>query len=90
MRIPELCSPSKTGATPGKASPRFIFSESFVIDNLCREAKDFLIEQERVEDVQLEGKTFKGKFAEFPDQDDAKPKKNKKKKDKKKKKKDEL
>ena len=47
------------------------------------EAKDFLIEQERVEDVQLEGKTFKGKFAEFPDQDDAKPKKDKKKKKKK-------
>ena len=50
------------------------------------EAKDFLIEQERVEDVQLEGKTFKGKFAEFPDKEDAKPKKEKKKEKKKKKK----
>merc|ERR1712141_370867 len=62
---------------------------SFKDGSYAWEAKDFLIEQERVEDVQLEGKTFKGKFAEFPDQDDAKPKKNKK-KDKKKKKKEEL
>lgn len=66
---------------------------SFKDGSYAWEAKDFLIEQERVEDVQLEGKTFKGKFAEFPDQDDAKKKdkkKDKKKKDKKKKKKDEL
>ena len=48
-----------------------------------------MLEQERVEDVQLEGKTYKGKYAEFPDQDDAKPKKDKKDK-KKKKKKEEL
>ena len=44
-----------------------------------------MIEQERVEDVQLEGKTFKGKFAEFPDTYDAMPKKDKKKEKKKKK-----
>ena len=46
-----------------------------------------MLEQERVEDVQLEGKTYKGKFAEFPDKDDAKPKKEKKKEKKKNKKK---
>merc|ERR1711936_787823 len=63
--------------------PRVMFS--FKDGSYAWEAKDFLIEQERVEDVQLEGKTFKGKFAEFPDKDDAKPKKDKK-KDKKKKK----
>merc|ERR1711992_524274 len=57
---------------------------SFKDGSYAWEAKDFLLEQERVEDVQLEGKTFKGKFAEFPDKDDAKPKKDKK-KDKKKK-----
>ena len=28
------------------------------------EAKDYLVEQERVEEVQLEGKTYKGNFAE--------------------------
>merc|ERR1712141_814766 len=58
---------------------------SFKDGSYAWEAKDFLIEQERVEDVQLEGKTFKGKFAEFPDKDDTKSKKDKK-KDKKKKK----
>merc|ERR1711936_785584 len=58
---------------------------SFKVGSYAWEAKDFLIEQERVEDVQLEGKTFKGKFTEFPDKDDTKSKKDKK-KDKKKKK----
>merc|ERR1712173_45270 len=42
---------------------------SFKDGSYAWEAKDFLLEQERVEDVQLEGQTFKGKFAEFPDQD---------------------
>ena len=60
---------------------------SFKDGSYAWEAKDFLIEQERVEDVQLEGKTFKGNFAEFPDNYDGKPKKDSKKKDKKKKKK---
>merc|ERR1711953_1646806 len=59
---------------------------SFKDGSYAWEAKDFLIEQERVEDVQLEGKTFKGKFSEFPDKEDAKPKKEKKKEKKKKKK----
>merc|ERR1711953_494357 len=58
---------------------------SFKDGSYAWEAKDFLIEQERVEDVQLEGKTFKGKFAEFPDTYDAMPKKDKKKEKKKKK-----
>merc|ERR1739840_13627 len=52
---------------------------SFKDGSYAWEAKDFLIEQERVEDVQLEGKTFKGKFAEFPDKDDTKYKKKKEK-----------
>merc|ERR1711878_127212 len=59
---------------------------SFKDGSYAWEAKDFLLEQERVEDVQLEGKTFKGKFAEFPDKDDSKAKKDKKKEKKKKKK----
>merc|ERR1712066_267112 len=59
---------------------------SFKDGSYAWETKDFLTEQERVEDVQLEGKTFKGKFADFPDDYDGK-KKDSKKKDKKKKKK---
>merc|ERR1712244_181118 len=36
---------------------------SFKDGSYAWEAKDFLIEQERVEDVQLEGKAYKGKYA---------------------------
>ena len=51
------------------------------------EAKDFLIEQERVEDVQLEQKTYKGRYAEEESSDAERyEKKQKAKKDKKKKK----
>ena len=48
------------------------------------EAKDYLVEQERVEEVQLEGKTYKGNFAE--EKDDEGKKKIKKEKTKKNKK----
>ena len=49
------------------------------------EAKDYLIEQERVEDVQLEQKTYKGKYAEFPEEDNSEKVEKKTKKKKKKK-----
>ena len=52
------------------------------------EAKDYLIEQDRVEDVQLEQKTYKGKYAEFPEENSAEPEKKAKKKKKKNKKKE--
>jgi len=48
------------------------------------EAKDYLIEQERVEDVQLEQKTYKGKYAEFPAEDNSQKVEKKTKKKKKK------
>jgi len=53
------------------------------------DAKDFLIEQERCEDVQLEQKTFLGKFCKLcqKEEDKIKPKKEKQKKEKKKNKK---
>ena len=41
------------------------------------EAKDFLIEQERVEDVQLEGQTYKGRYAEDSESDADRYKKKK-------------
>eukprot|EP00092_Neocalanus_flemingeri_P024353 GFUD01026409.1.p1 GENE.GFUD01026409.1~~GFUD01026409.1.p1 ORF type:complete len:214 (-),score=101.37 GFUD01026409.1:169-810(-) len=47
------------------------------------EAKDFLVEQERCLEVQLEQQTYKGKFA--PEEDEPKEKKDKKDKKKKKK-----
>ena len=46
------------------------------------EAKDYLIEQERVEDVQLEQKTYKGKYAELPEENTSQKKTKKKKKKK--------
>ena len=56
------------------------------------EAKEFLIEQERVEDVQLEQQTYKGKFAEDSESDadryKKKKQKEKEKEEKKKKKKE--
>ena len=52
------------------------------------EAKDYLIEQDRVEDVQLEQKTYKGRYAEFPDADNSQKPEEKKKKKKKKKEKE--
>ena len=48
------------------------------------EAKKYLLEQERIEDVQLEQKTYKGKYAEFPDENSQEPEKKSKKKKKKK------
>merc|ERR1712029_1142121 len=60
---------------------------SFKDGSYAWEAKDFLIEQERVEDVQLEGQTYKGRYAEDSESDaDRYKKKKKAKKDKKKKK----
>ena len=56
---------------------------------LAWEAKEYLLEQERIEDVQLEQKTYKGKYAEFPDENSEPEKKTTKKKKKKKNKKKE-
>merc|ERR1712183_1252463 len=50
------------------------------------EAKDYLVEQERVEEVQLEQQTYKGKFAEHKEVPKEKKGKKKEKKDKNKKK----
>jgi len=50
------------------------------------EAKDYLVEQERVEEVQLEQQTYKGKYAEHKEVSKEKKDKKKEKKDKKKKK----
>merc|ERR1712226_1789738 len=47
------------------------------------EAKDFLIEQERCEEVQLEQQTYKGNFAVNKEAEPSKTKKDKKKKKKK-------
>ena len=47
------------------------------------EAKEYLLEQERVEEVQLEGKTYKGKFAENKESASSKAKVKKEKKKKK-------
>ena len=64
---------------------------SFRDGSVAWEAKDFLIEQERIEDVQLEQQTYKGKYAEEESSDaeryKAKKKKEKEKEEKKKKKK---
>merc|ERR1711955_73485 len=46
------------------------------------EAKDFLIEQERCEEVQLEQQTYKGNFAVNKDESKKKDKKKRKKKTK--------
>jgi len=54
---------------------------SFRDGSVAWEAKDFLIEQERIEDVQLEQQTYKGKYAE-EESSDAERYKQKKKKDK--------
>jgi len=53
------------------------------------DAKEYLIEQERVEEVQLEGQTYKGKFAENKEPTSKKSKKQEKKR-KAKKRKEEL
>ena len=41
------------------------------------ETKDFFVEQERVEDVQLEQKTYKGRYAEEESSDVLRDKKKK-------------
>ena len=50
------------------------------------DAKDFLVDQERCEEVQLEQQTYKGKYASVKDEPKKKEKKDKKKKKKKEKK----
>ena len=50
---------------------------SFKDGAVACEARDFLLEQERVEDVQLEGQTYKGKYAEDSESDADRYKKKK-------------
>ena len=81
-------------------SERFLIEDnrvmfSFKDGSYAWEAKDFLIEQERIEDVQLEQQTYKGRYAEEEESDSdrykkkiAKEKKQKEKKEKKKKEKE--
>merc|ERR1711994_1105677 len=60
---------------------------SFKDGSYAWEAKDFLLEQERIEDVQLEQQTYKGRYAQ-EESSDAERYKKKKKKEKKKKEKE--
>merc|ERR1719464_2701419 len=65
-------------------SERFLIEDnrvmfSFKDGSYAWEAKDFLIEQERIEDVQLEQQTYKGNYAEEEESDADKYKKKKEK-----------
>merc|ERR1712109_271285 len=56
---------------------------SFKDGSYAWEAKDFLLEQERIEDVQLEQQTYKGRYAQEESSDAERYKKEKKEKKKK-------
>ena len=61
---------------------------SFKDGSYAWEAKDFLLEQERIEDVQLEQQTYKGRYAQEESSDAERYKKKKQKEKEKKEKKE--